>query len=187
MNRIQWFGGMVCFVLTGQDNNAAERCCVDCLNEVCLQSRSLEPNKTFRYLECHTITVETFQKTIYEQSVRNLSFKVAGGASMKREEEGEEDFEWEEWNPSRISFFNHMIAGSAAGLAEHVSVFPIDTLKTHIQCERCGSMSPGQTWNCATRIVGREGIFRLWRGVSATFAGCLPGASNIVKLITCRS
>lgn len=94
---------------------------------------------------------------------------------MQNEEEGEEDFEWEEWNPARISFVNHMIAGSAAGLAEHVSVFPIDTLKTHIQCERCGSMSPMQTWNCATRIVGREGIFRLWRGVSATFAGCLPG------------
>ena len=52
--------------------------------------------------------------------------------------------------------------------------FPIDTLKTHIQCERCGSMSPLQTWNCATRIVHREGIFRLWRGVTATFAGCLP-------------
>jgi hypothetical protein len=45
----------------------------------------------------------------------------------------EEDFEWEEWNPSRISFLNHMLAGSTAGLAEHVSVFPIDTLKTHIQ------------------------------------------------------
>lgn len=90
--------------------------------------------------------------------------------------DGDEDFEWEEWDPSKISFYHHMIAGSAAGLAEHVSVFPIDTLKTHIQCERCGAMSPLQTWNCATRIVGREGIFRLWRGVSATFAGCLPGA-----------
>lgn len=87
----------------------------------------------------------------------------------------DDDLEWEEWNPTRISFFHHMIAGSAAGLAEHVTVFPIDTLKTHIQCERCGSMSPMQTWNCATRIVGREGIFRLWRGVTATFAGCLPG------------
>jgi solute carrier family 25 (mitochondrial iron transporter), member 28/37 len=87
----------------------------------------------------------------------------------------DDDLEWEEWNPTRISFIHHMIAGSAAGLAEHVSVFPIDTLKTHIQCERCGSMSPMQTWNCATRIVGREGIFRLWRGVTATFAGCLPG------------
>lgn len=94
---------------------------------------------------------------------------------MADEADGVDDFEWEEWDPTKISFYHHMIAGSAAGLAEHVSVFPIDTLKTHIQCERCGSMSPLQTWNCATRIVGREGIFRLWRGVSATFAGCLPG------------
>lgn len=86
----------------------------------------------------------------------------------------DDDLEWEEWNPKKLSFVNHMIAGSSAGLAEHVTMFPVDTLKTHIQCERCGSMSPLQTWNCATRIVHREGIFRLWRGVTATFAGCLP-------------
>ena len=86
-----------------------------------------------------------------------------------------DDLEWEEWNPGKLSFIHHMIAGSCAGLAEHVSIFPIDTLKTHVQCERCGSTSPMQTWNCATRIVGREGIFRLWRGVSAMFAGCIPG------------
>jgi len=89
-------------------------------------------------------------------------------------EEEAEDLEWEEWKPEKISFVHHMIAGSCAGLAEHVSIFPLDTLKTHIQCERCGSTSPLQTWNCATRIVGREGIFRLWRGVSAMFAGCVP-------------
>lgn len=89
-------------------------------------------------------------------------------------ESGEsDDLEWED-NPYNLTFMNHMIAGSSAGLAEHVAMFPIDTLKTHIQCERCGSMSPLQTWNCATRIVNREGIFRLWRGVTATFAGCLP-------------
>lgn len=89
----------------------------------------------------------------------------------------DQDLEWEEWDPKRISFVHHMIAGSCAGLAEHISIFPIDTLKTHIQCERCGAVSPMQTWDCATRIVGREGIFRLWRGVSAMFAGCIPGPS----------
>lgn len=88
--------------------------------------------------------------------------------------EDTEDLEWEEWNPTQITFVNHMIAGSVAGLAEHVSLFPIDTIKTHIQCERCGSVSPLQTWNCATKIVNNEGIFRLWRGVSAMFAGCIP-------------
>lgn len=93
-------------------------------------------------------------------------------------EEEIDELEWEEWNPAKISFHHHMIAGSCAGLAEHVSIFPIDTLKTHVQCERCGSISPLQTWNCATRIVKKEGIFRLWRGVSAMFAGCVPGKIN---------
>jgi solute carrier family 25 iron transporter 28/37 len=86
-----------------------------------------------------------------------------------------EDEEWEVWDSSKMTFLHHMIAGSIAGLAEHVSVFPLDTIKTHIQCERCGSVSPIQTWNCAARIVNNEGVFRLWRGVSAMFAGCIPG------------
>jgi len=85
-----------------------------------------------------------------------------------------DDLDWEEWKPNKISFVNHMIAGSFAGLTEHVSIFPIDTLKTHLQCERCGSTSVFQTWRCASKIVKNEGIFRLWRGVSAMFAGCIP-------------
>lgn len=91
----------------------------------------------------------------------------------------EDELEWEEWDPSQLSFAQHMIAGSCAGLAEHVSMFPIDTVKTHVQCERCGSVSPMQTWNCAARIVSNEGIFRLWRGVSAMFAGCIPGMPSL--------
>jgi hypothetical protein len=91
------------------------------------------------------------------------------------EEITEEDLEWEEWNPAKISFVNHMIAGSAAGLAEHISIFPIDTVKTYVQCEKCGSSSIFKTWNCVSRMVHNEGPFRLWRGVSAMFAGCIPG------------
>ncbi len=82
--------------------------------------------------------------------------------------------EWEDWDPSQLPFINHMIAGSLAGLAEHVTVFPIDTLKTHVQCEVCGATDANQVWNCASRIVRHEGIFRLWRGVSAMFAACIP-------------
>jgi len=89
--------------------------------------------------------------------------------------EDRDDLEWEEWDPKRISFHKHMLAGSIAGLSEHISIFPIDTLKTFIQCERCGSSSPWKVFSCAQSIVQREGIFRLWRGVSATFAGCVPG------------
>ena len=82
--------------------------------------------------------------------------------------------DWEEWDQSKVPFVNHMIAGSFAGLAEHVTVFPIDTLKTHAQCEVCGSRVESEIWNCASRMVKNEGFFRLWRGVSAMFAGCIP-------------
>lgn len=78
----------------------------------------------------------------------------------------------EEWSPdSKLSFTHHMVAGSLAGLAEHITTFPIDTLKTHVQCERCGTSS----WKCAVEMIRREGFLRLWRGVTATFAGCIPG------------
>ena len=84
------------------------------------------------------------------------------------------DLDWEEWDPNESSFINHMVAGSFAGLAEHVAMFPLDTVKTHIQCERCGSASPLKTLQCAKRLVNNEGVMRLWRGVSATFSGCIP-------------
>lgn len=87
-------------------------------------------------------------------------------------EDSDEDIEWEEWKPGQISFYHHMLAGSIAGLAEHITLFPVDTIKTNLQCEKCGSTSP---FNCAARMIKNEGVFRLWRGVTATFAGCVPG------------
>eukprot|EP01040_Poterioochromonas_malhamensis_P005812 gene5812-6252_t len=86
-------------------------------------------------------------------------------------EDSDEDIEWEEWKPGQISFYHHMLAGSIAGLAEHITLFPVDTIKTNLQCEKCGSTSP---FNCAARMIKNEGVFRLWRGVTATFAGCVP-------------
>lgn len=85
----------------------------------------------------------------------------------------EEDLEWEEWNPSKITFVKHMIAGSVAGLVEHVSIYPIDTIKTHIQYEKSASFQPLHSFK--SLLKGEGGFFRLWRGVSAMFAGCIPG------------
>ena len=80
--------------------------------------------------------------------------------------------DWEEWDSSKLSFRDHMFAGSLAGLAEHVGMFPMDTLKTNIQCEKCG-ITNESTYNTFRNIIAREGIFRLWRGVTAMFAGCV--------------
>lgn len=94
---------------------------------------------------------------------------------MSKLEVEEVDFEdWEEWDENKLSFTDHMLAGSIAGLAEHICMFPVDTIKTNMQCEKCGSTSPFQTLTCAQRIIRSEGIFRLWRGVTAMFIGCIP-------------
>jgi solute carrier family 25 iron transporter 28/37 len=107
----------------------------------------------------------------------SLEFEFKRGTSLERQKmplEEPIDLEWEERDPRKITFLNHVIAGSCAGLTEHVIIFPLDTLKTQLQCERCGSTSPLKTWTCATGMVKREGISRLWRGVGAMFMGCIP-------------
>jgi solute carrier family 25 iron transporter 28/37 len=49
-----------------------------------------------------------------------------------------EDLEWEEWD-GKSPFLHHCIAGSIAGVAEHTLLFPVDTVKTHMQayCSSC--------------------------------------------------
>ena len=42
----------------------------------------------------------------------------------------EEQLEWEEFDSKRgVSFLQHMVAGSCAGVAEHLLMYPIDTFK----------------------------------------------------------
>mmetsp|Transcript_5337 Transcript_5337/g.21149 ORF Transcript_5337/g.21149 Transcript_5337/m.21149 type:complete len:367 (+) Transcript_5337:226-1326(+) len=92
-----------------------------------------------------------------------------------------EDLEWEEWD-GKTSFAAHMLAGSVAGIAEHTFMFPVDTLKTHIQCIRCGrhvqrcgvTPRPEISMNMLAHSVRKEGVLRLWRGVSTMFGGCVP-------------
>lgn len=45
--------------------------------------------------------------------------------------------EWEEWD-GKSPFWTHCVAGSLAGLTEHALVYPLDTVRTHIQvCAAC--------------------------------------------------
>mmetsp|Transcript_5281 Transcript_5281/g.15500 ORF Transcript_5281/g.15500 Transcript_5281/m.15500 type:complete len:361 (-) Transcript_5281:168-1250(-) len=93
----------------------------------------------------------------------------------------EDVLEWEEWRPDQGSFTAHMVAGSIAGITEHTVMYPVDTLKTHVQCERCGKMAqPGVrtgTEGCIyalNTLVRNEGLSRLWRGVGTMFVACIP-------------
>lgn len=52
--------------------------------------------------------------------------------------EEEIELEWEEWD-GESPFLHHCIAGSIAGVAEHTLLYPVDTVKTHMQayCSAC--------------------------------------------------
>lgn len=52
------------------------------------------------------------------------------------------DEDWEEYDPSSgLTFVDHMLAGSMAGVMEHVAMFPVDTVKTHMQVDSALSVS----------------------------------------------
>ncbi|ETV86860.1 hypothetical protein, variant 1 [Aphanomyces astaci] len=87
------------------------------------------------------------------------------------------DEDWEDWTPEKGSFIHHMLAGSAAGVVEHCSIFPIDTIKTHMQCQRC-ALNPGKpqltAFQTASMLIAKDGPRRLFRGVSTMLGASLP-------------
>mmetsp|Transcript_8419 Transcript_8419/g.27576 ORF Transcript_8419/g.27576 Transcript_8419/m.27576 type:complete len:381 (-) Transcript_8419:156-1298(-) len=86
----------------------------------------------------------------------------------------------DEYDASRgTPFHHHLVAGSLAGLAEHGLMFPLDTIKTMSQCSGvCGERKPPDFFcvRAAKSLVrdGQVGAFRLWRGVGAVTAACVP-------------
>lgn len=68
----------------------------------------------------------------------SLSSSLIAETTTSSATEVEEDLEWEEWDGS-IPFWTHCLAGGIAGIAEHTLLYPIDTVKTHMQsyCAAC--------------------------------------------------
>ena len=64
-----------------------------------------------------------------------------------REEEIEERLEWEERKDDTPMFY-HMIAGSCAGVSEHLCMFPVDTYKV------CGGLDTAATLPSGTLPQG---------------------------------
>jgi solute carrier family 25 (mitochondrial iron transporter), member 28/37 len=55
--------------------------------------------------------------------------------SNDEDDDGADD--WEEWD-GRSPFWAHCVAGSLAGVVEHAAIYPLDTVRTHIQvCAAC--------------------------------------------------
>jgi len=66
----------------------------------------------------------------------------------------------------------HFFAGALAGTAEHTGMYPVDTIKTHIQAQRTGTpMSLSET---ARHIFERGGVRGFFRGITAIAGGAAP-------------
>jgi len=51
--------------------------------------------------------------------------------------EVEDDWEeWEEWD-GKSKFSHHIVAGSCAGVVEHMAIFPLDTLRVSLSSFFC--------------------------------------------------
>ena len=75
------------------------------------------------------------------------------------------ELEYETWD-SGTPFWQHCLAGSLAGVVEHLLMYPVDTLKTHLQTS--GGSSLRKVWQATASWIS------LWRGAQAMAVGCIP-------------
>ncbi|KAJ8607161.1 hypothetical protein CTAYLR_007326 [Chrysophaeum taylorii] len=87
----------------------------------------------------------------------------------------------DEYDASRgTSFWQHLVAGSVAGLAEHCLIFPLDTIKTHAQCVGTCSTKKADIFctRAAKNLIQDATVLRLWRGVGAVTIACIPAHAS---------
>ncbi|CDR94061.1 Mitochondrial carrier protein, putative [Babesia bigemina] len=102
---------------------------------------------------------------------------------------------YEEWNgrsqqgltalPGDCKLWQHALCGSAAGVMEHLLLFPIDTLKTRLQCGWCKPRWAARVETPTAALESKRNVCsmsttksrfyqNLFRGCSAMAVGCIP-------------
>jgi len=74
-----------------------------------------------------------------------------------------------------LSFPQYMLAGSVAGMVEHMAMFPVDLVKTRMQMlESAGGFRHRGVYRAFFSIVKKEGPLGLYRGIGAMGLGAGP-------------
>ncbi|GLT80715.1 hypothetical protein SLA2020_521400 [Shorea laevis] len=73
-----------------------------------------------------------------------------------------------------LHFWQFMIAGSIAGCVEHMVMFPVDTVKTHMQALRSCPIKSVGVRQALGSILKSEGPAGLYRGIGAMGLGAGP-------------
>lgn len=90
-------------------------------------------------------------------------------------EDDDDPYDWEHWDPTQVPLWKHMLAGSAAGIMEHVAMYPVDTVKTQMQAVTAVPGAPPPSVRGAiTAMVEEQGIAAFFRGCTAIGAACIP-------------
>lgn len=84
-------------------------------------------------------------------------------------------------NKKKVNLTTHLFAGGAAGLAEALCCHPLDTIKVRMQLKNSRRLAPQQAQQLPKsflgvghRIVQREGIRALYKGLGAVVCGIVP-------------
>jgi len=109
-------------------------------------------------------------------SAASVAAGATGAVAAAEDTHGQPDLavrfeEWEEWD-SRTPFWRHAVAGSCAGVVEHIGMYPLDTIKTHMQALRPGGHRA--VFFDVIREISRESPLGFMRGCSAIATGCIP-------------
>ncbi|KAJ2133858.1 Mitochondrial succinate-fumarate transporter, partial [Coemansia sp. RSA 353] len=78
---------------------------------------------------------------------------------------------------SKPTISTHLLAGGAAGLVEAMCCHPLDTIKVRMQLRnsrRLADTVPKSFLGVGHRIVQREGILALYKGLGAVVTGIVP-------------
>lgn len=73
-----------------------------------------------------------------------------------------------------LQFWQFMIAGSIAGCVEHMAMFPVDTVKTHMQALRSCPIKSVTVRQALGSILKLDGSAGLYRGIGAMALGAGP-------------
>lgn len=105
----------------------------------------------------------------------NAVTKIQTTADQILSDEAEDPFDWETWDPLEVPFWKHVVAGSSAGVMEHVAMYPVDTVKCRMQALQSPKSAalPGVR-DTIRHILADGGVASLFRGCWVIGAGCIP-------------
>lgn len=135
----------------------------------------LRKSPSLRRRVTHVLTSHDAAERLQRRSTSSTGLAVAGEHGM--------ELEYEKWDSSTTPFYQHCIAGSVAGVMEHLLMYPFDTIKTHLQTATittteatatASAESASMTAMLQRHFTSTEAFGKLWRGAQAMAMGCIP-------------